>query len=446
MAMKTNRPTYSGSLSRRSFLRLSTGVMAAPWLVPSQALAWPGRPGPNERLVVGHIGIGGMGGVDLANMLTISQQGRAHVAAVCDVDDDRLEAALKRTGPGAAAYRDYRYILERKDIDAVVIATPDHWHAVQTVQACQTGKHVYVEKPSSVAIADGRKMVEAARRHRCVVQVGSQARSAKPAHDACQFIRNGQLGRVHTVKCWHTPNPIGGLSPDEKPPAHLDWDLWLGPLPWRAYNASYEPGNFRWFMESGGGNIRDRGAHVFSVIRWCMNADQQHPVWVEATGNPTPKGLWDNPHTMRVVYTFKNPDWQVIWEQPGEPKGPADFGMVFYGDQDQLVVNRDGTRMDAEPKARHFQVPAGGEQVYLMDRHEDYNANHKEDWVQAILTGRAPCMDIELAHRAATMCNLGNLSYLLGRPLRWDSVRERIVGDEVGNRLLTRPQRYPYVM
>ncbi len=439
-------PKPAASWTRRQFLVTATAALACPRFLPGEVLGAGRRPGPNERLVVGHIGVGGMGSVDLANMLAIQAQGRAEVAAVCDVDEERLEASLKRTGPGVRPYRDYRYILERKDIDAVVIATPDHWHAVQTIHACETGKHVYVEKPSSVAIADGRAMVEAARRHRRVVQVGSQARSAKPAHDACQFIRNGQLGRVHTVTCWHVPNPMGGLTPDEPCPDHLDWDLWLGPLPWRPYNASYEPGNFRWFMESGGGNIRDRGAHVFSVVRWCLDADDQHPVAIEATGTPATKGLWDNPRTLKVVFTFKNPDWQLIWDQPGDPQGPADFGMVFHGTRDRLVVNRDGTRMDADVKARTFQVPPGGHHVYRMDQHEDYNVNHKEDWVQAILHDRTPCMDIELAHRAATMCNLGNLAYLLGRPLRWDGPREHILEDEHANRLLRRPQRYPYVI
>ena len=420
--------------------------MALPTLVPWRALGAGQVPGANQRLTVAHVGVGGMGTVDLANMMVFREQGEVHIAAVCDVDEDRLAAAVKRAGGGIRAYRDYRYILERKDIDAVVFATPDHWHAVQCAQACETGKHVYVEKPSSVTIAEGQAMVAAARKHGRVVQVGSQARSAKPAHDACQFIRNGQLGRVHTVTCWHSPNPIGGLAPDSEPPPELDWDLWLGPLPWRPYNPSYEPGNFRWFLESGGGNIRDRGAHVFSVIRWCLEADRQHPVTVEATGTAPPKGLWDAPRTMRVVFTFKNPDWQLIWDQPGEPKGPADFGMVFQGDKDSLIVCRDGTRIDAEEKARRFKVPPGGKQVYRMDKYADYNVNHKADWLQAIKTGSKPCMDVELAHRAATLCILGNLSYVLGRKLRWDGEKERFIGDEHANRLLDRPQRYPYCL
>ena len=432
--------------NRRRFLVSTGAALALPNLVPFRALGAGQTPGANGRLTVAHIGVGGMGSVDLANMMFFRDRGAINIAAVCDVAEDRLKAAVKKVGAGVRPYRDYRYILERKDIDAVVIATPDHWHAVQCVHACETGKHVYVEKPSSVTIAEGQAMLEAARQHRRVVQVGSQARSAKPAHEACQFIRNGQLGRVHTVTCWHSLNPIGGLAPDEPPPPGLDWDLWLGPLPWRPYNASYEPGNFRWFLESGGGNIRDRGAHVFSVIRWCLDADRQPPVTIEATGTPTPKGLWDNPRTMKVVYTFRNPDWQLIWDQPGDPKGPADFGMVFHGDKDQLIVCRDGTRIDAEAKARNFTVPPGGVHVYRMDQHGDYNVNHKADWLRAIKSDTEPCMDIEPAHRTATLCILGNLSYLLGRKLHWDGEKEKVIGDEQANRLLSRPQRYPYVL
>ena len=431
-------------LTRRQFLVRTGTALAVPYFIPSGVLAAPGQPGANERLTVAHIGVGGMGNLHLSNMKRFREEGLVNVAAACDVDEKRLAQAIKDLGPGVTPYRDYRYILERKDVDAVIIATPDHWHPVQCIHACESGKHVYVEKPSSVAIADGRAMVNAARRYSRVVQVGSQGRSARPAHAACTFIRNGMLGTVRTVTCWHSLNPVGGQGPDSAPPAELDWDLWLGPLPWRPYNKAYCPGTFRWLLESGGGVIRDRGAHVFSVIRWCLDADNQHPVRVEATGTPPGPGIWDCPPLMKVVYTFKNPDWQLIWEQPGDKRGKEDFGIVFYGDKDFLIVSRDGTQVDPMKKAHEFKVPAGGVQVYQMNKYPDYNMNHKADWFQAIKTGRTPCMDIEPAHRAATLCNLGNLSYMLGRPLRWDAVAERVLDDEEANRLLHRPQRYPY--
>ncbi len=436
-----NRP----KLRRRDFIAGSAAAWGVPYLIPSGVLAAPGRAGANERLTVGHIGVGGMGGAHLGMMLKFREMGMANIAAVCEVDENRLAGALKRVGAGCTPYRDYRYVLQREDVDAVIIATPDHWHAVQTVHACQSGKHVYVEKPASCTVEEGQAMVAAARKHNRVVQVGSQARSARPAHDACTYIRNGMLGTVKKVTCWHNPNPTGGTGPLSAPPPELDWDLWLGPLRWRPFvKGAYCPGVFRWLMESGGGVIRDRGAHVMSIVLWCMDADQQTPVSIEATGTPTTKGIWDCPPLMKVVYTFKDPQWQLIWEQPGDARGQGGFGSVFHGDGDALVMSRDGTRYAAEEKARNFKVPAGGVEVYRMDKHQDYNMNHKEDWLQAIKTGRKPCMDIEVGHRVANMNNLGNLSYMLGRKLHWDGVKQQVIGDEQANRLLGRPQRHPY--
>ncbi len=439
-----NKKRGSSRLSRRSFL-IASSMAAAPYVIPSGVLAWSGRPGANERLTLGHIGVGGMGGTHLDISLKFREEGLVNVAAVCEVDTERLAAAATRVGDGCQTYNDYRKLLERSDLDGVVIATPDHWHARQTIDACCAGKHVYVEKPASCTVADGRAMVTAAREHHRIVQVGSQARSAEPAHQVCTYVRNGMLGRVNKVTCWHSPNPTGGPSQEAPPPATLDWDRWLGPLSMRPYvPGAYHPGNFRWIMESGGGVIRDRGAHVMSVILWCLNADNQTPVSIEATGDPRPTGIWDCPANMRIVYTFRNPDWELIWEQPGDERGEGGFGMVFHGEHDTLVVCRDGTRIPAADKVRQFKVPAGGVEVYRMAKYDDYNMNHKADWLQAIRQGSVPCMDIEVGHRVANLNNLGNLSYILGRKLKWDGIQERIEDDEEANRWLSRPARAPY--
>jgi predicted dehydrogenase len=439
-----NTSPPSARVGRRRFLASST-ALAIPYLVPSGVLARSGRPGANDRLTLAHIGVGGMGGAHLDMSLTFRNEGRVNIAAVCDADAKRLAAAGLKVGNGCRAYRDYRQLLEQPDIDAVVIASPDHWHALQTIHACQAGKHVYVEKPSSCTVADGQAMVAAARRHDRVVQVGSQARSAEPAHQVCTYLRNGMLGRVTKVTCWHTPNPTGGPSDPAPPPPELDWDLWLGPLSMRPYvPGAYHPGQFRWMMESGGGVIRDRGAHVMSVILWCLNADHQTPVSIEATGDPRPTGIWDCPANMQVVYTFQDPDWQLIWEQPGDVRGEGGFGMVFYGENDTLAVSRDGTRIPAADKVRQFRVPAGGVEVYRMAQYDDYNMNHKADWLQAITDGTRPCMDIEIGHRVANLNNLGNLAYILGRKLQWDGAQERVVDDQEANQCLERPSRHPY--
>jgi predicted dehydrogenase len=431
-------------IGRRAFLRAAAAVAAAPAILPRGVLALRRN---DERLGVATIGVGGMGNVHLGSMLEFQREGVTRVLAVCDADEGRLAAAVKRAGVGVVPYRDYRYILDRKDIDAVTIATPDHWHAVQTVHACETGKHVYVEKPASVTIEEGRAMVEAARKSRRAVQVGAQGRTGLGAWHTCRAIRNGIVGKVRKVTCWHyeTPadaNPVG----DSDPPVGLDWDLWLGPLPWRPYNPRYCPGTFRWLMESGGGQIRDRGAHQFSTILWCMDADNQVSFTAEAKGMPPTKGLWDCPVTMDVVYTFKDPDWTLVWGQPGERVGETEFGNVFWGeDGDYLILEWEGAYRPAHPRAVEFKPPPGGVEPHRTNAFGDFNRNHHADWIQAIQDpSYRPAVDIEIGHRTAALCILGNLSYVLGRKLVWDGVKEEVVGDDEANRLLGRPQRYPY--
>jgi predicted dehydrogenase len=435
-------------LRRREFLGSAATAVGLPYLVPCGVLGAAGKPGAAERLTVAHIGVGGMGTGHLNNMLQFRTEGKVNIAAVCDVDDRRLASALKLAGPGVQPYRDYRYILLRKDIDAVILATPDHWHAVQTVHACETGKHVYVEKPASVTVEEGRAMVAAARKNRRAVQVGAQGRTGLGAWYTCRAIRNGIVGKVSKVTCWHYANPVDeNPIPDCAPPPELDWDLWLGPLRWRPYNPRYAPGTFRWFLESGGGQIRDRGAHQFSTILWCMQADRQIAFTVEARGTPPTKGLWDCPVEMEVVYTFKDPDWTLVWAQPGEKVGKTEFGNVFWGDREyagkkHLVLEWEGAYRPAEPEAIQFKVPPGGVAVERTDEYADFNMNHKADWFRAIRSGGRPAVDIEIGHRTATLCNLGNLAYVLGRKLVWDG--EQVLGDAQANRLLGRPQRHPY--
>jgi len=433
-------------LLRREFLATTGALLVAPSILATGSFAARGKKASSERFVMGVIGVGGMGTGHLMNLLEFQKKGIVRVAAVCDVDDDRLGQAVKAAGAGVIPYRDYRYMLERKDVDAVVIATPDHWHAVQTVHACESGKHVYVEKPASVTVQEGRAMVTAARKNKRAVQVGAQGRTAKGAHATCTAIRNGIVGRVKKVTCWHYENPVDDHPvPDCDPPADLDWDLWLGPLYWRPYNPHYLPGVFRWLLESGGGQIRDRGAHQFSTILWCMNADNQVSCTVEAKGTPPPKGLWDCPPEMEVVYKFRDPDWTLIWGQPGQKVGKLEFGNVFWGENDHLILEWEGAYKPADERAVNFKVPPGGVQVYRTDEYDDFNMNHKADWFKAIRDpSYRPAVDVEIGHRTATLCNLGNISYILGRKLEWDGTNERVIGDEEANRLLSVPQRHPY--
>jgi len=445
-------------IRRRTFLKTAgaaaaVGAVAAPQVIPSGVLAAPGRAGANDRLTFGHIGVGGMGGGHLRGMVGRVQRGEVNIAAVCDIDDKRLENASRTAGPQADCYRDYRYVLDRKDIDAVVIATPDHWHAVQMVHAAERGKHVYVEKPACCTVEEGKAMIAAANKAGIAVQVGSQGRSQPEAYLAHRYLANGNIGRITQVDCFHYPSPVGGLTPDSDPPPELDWDFWLGPLRWRPYNRGYCHGTFRWLMESGGGQIRDRGAHVMSCAMWWMNADGTGPVEVEATGEAPQKGLWDSAVKINVKYTFKNPDWVLTWNQPGEPAPPEErtgnepggrisrpgYGAVYRGDQGTFTHWGGDGGTWAERKAREWEPGPGAVDVYR-------SPGHMEDWFEGIKTGKKTIMNVEAAADVAILTVLGNLSFLLRRKLHWDHSKREIVGDEQARRLMGRPQRYPYAV
>ena len=423
-------------MGRRGFLKTSAVVAAGvgfPHVIPSGVLAEPGRPGANDQIKIGFIGLGGRGRGHLKTW-------KEHAAAVCDVDQAHLDQASKIAGEKAGVYSDYRRILERKDIDAVLISTPDHWHAVQTIHACEAGKDVYCEKPACNTVAEGQAMIRAAKRYSRVVQIGAQGRSLNASIAACEFIRNGQLGKVNKITCWHDPNPQGGNSKDSAPPAQLDWDMWLGPAAWRPYNPDRVHFNFRWFLDLGGGSIRDRGAHVFSLCQWFMNCDNTGPVSVEATGTAPTSGIWDCPLKMDVVYQFKNPDWTLVWSQPGEK--PEEFkvnhfGFKIWGDKDTLFFQGGDGGCAVQDKALRYRVPSNGERVF-------HSPGHVPDWFNCIRTREKPLMDIEASHRVAILCNLGNASYILGRKLNWDAEKELVIGDEAANRYLNREGRAPW--
>lgn len=443
------------TLRRRSFLQTAGATAAAvgmPQVISPRALAAAGQAGANERVRVAHIGVGGRGGSLYHEMGGLRNAGLAESIAVCDVDDRRLEGASRLVGPQADVYRDYRYILERDDVDAVVIATPDHWHGVQFVHAAECGKHIYCEKPACCTIEEGKAMVAAAKKTGVATQIGSQGRSQPEAYLAHRYLVNGNIGRVRRVDCWHYPSPVDhSHTPDSEPPPELDWDLWLGPLRWRPYNARYLHGVFRWLLESGGGQIRDRGAHVMSCAMWWLGADGTGPVTVEATGTPPEEGLWDSCVEMNVTYTFKDPDWILTWNQPGEPVPPEErtgdepggkisrpgYGAVYTGDKGKFVHWGGDGGTWVEKKARQWTPPPDAEDVYK-------SPGHFEDWFEGIRTGKKTIMNIEAGVGVAFLCVLGNLSYILGRKLQWDAEKQEIVGDEHARRLMSRPQRHPY--
>ncbi len=424
-------------------------------IVPRRVLGGQAGPAPSDVVNLGHIGIGGRGRGFLRPEAQLGKQIPAsknlggpadrlaapcRSIALCDVDTSRLDQAATLVGGRPRLYRDFRKLLEQKDIDAVVIASPDHWHALMTVLACQAGKDVYVEKPASNTIEEGRAMVTATERYARVVQVGSQGRSQEAAWRAASYIRNGQIGRVSRVACWHYASPAGDWTPDSPPPPELDYDLWLGPARWMPYNKKHTHGSFRWLIDFGGGQIRDRGAHVMSITNWIIDRDHTGPVSVEATGDPPDDGMYDSAVTMQVTYEFKDPDFTLVWAQPGEPSAEmeARYGAKYWGDQGALTVTYgDGVNTSTEQKAKEYQAPCDGVRVFR-------SPGHFENFVDCIKSREKPIMHMEAAHRVASLCILGNISFQLRRKLAWDPAAERVRNDEEANRLLSRPGRGPW--
>ena len=440
--------------TRRGFV--TTGAAATLFhIVPSHCLGLQGQTPPSDTINFGHIGIGGRGRGFLRPEANLEKpvpaspnlggdgtrmQRPVRSLALCDVDLKRIDDAASRVGGKPRLYKDFRKLLEDKDVDAVVIASPDHWHALMTILACQAGKDVYCEKPASNTIEEGRAMVTAAERYARVVQIGSQGRSQLASFHAKNYIRNGQLGKVDKVLCWHYASPDGDWTPDEPAPPEIDYELWLGPARSMPYNKKHTHGQFRWLIDFGGGQIRDRGAHVMSIANWIMDCDAKGPVSIDASGDPPRDGMYDSAVTMRVTYEFKDPDWTLVWAQPGETSKELDarYGAVYHGDKGRLSVTLgDGQGTSTEQKAKDYKASIDGVKVFQ-------SPGHMENFEDCIRTREKPIMHMEAGHRVASLCILGNVAFQLRRKLEWDWKTERVVNDDEANRMLSRPGRGPW--
>ena len=412
---------------RRRFLKTAAfGIVVPSFLVRRAASGAAPQP-PSERVVAALIGCGNRG---LGLLQMFQKEPGCAIAAVCDVDQQRAAEAAKRAG-GCDSCQDFRRILDRRDVDAVVVGTPDHWHAAITVMACQAGKDVYCEKPLCRGIQEGRKMVEAARRYDRMVQMGTQYRSMARTREACEWVRNGRLGKVHTVRLSHPCNPTYPSEPASAPPPELDWNLWLGPAPWAAYHPKRCHFTFRYFMDYGSGSLADNGVHMFGVVSWALGADHTGPVTIEASGREEPNNLYDVPVELRVRYEFADPPFTLLWEQPGGGK----LNLEFVGERATLS----GFWEFKVTQGTADLSPTRSEELHL-----EVSESHSRNWLESIATRRRPVMDVEIGHRVTTWSLLGNIAYRLGRPLRWDPAAERFPGDDQANRLLHLAYREPW--
>lgn len=396
---------------------------------------------PDETIRMGFIGLGGRGQHMLGQFQKME---KLEVKAVCDVNQENLKKAAAMA-PGAAAVEYYRNVLSRDDIDAVFIATPDHWHAIITIEACQAGKDVYVEKPLALCVAEGRRMVQAARKHGRIVQMGAQQRSAKHYLEARDLIQGGRLGKVTMVRVWNFRNTLPGRGhpADSDPPANLNWDLWLGPRPKVHFNRAYL--GFRSFWAYAGGILTDWGTHHFDTIHMIMNASA--PLTVSAAGGRfVLDDVTDIPDTLSVLYQY--PGWTMEYssrEDNGKSPYDSEYGIEFCGSTGTMFLDRKGFKIFNEKNRDKPELVVGtpGVDNYVP---VELDVVHIKNFLECVRSRQMPNTEVEIGHHSTIVSHLGNIAYRTKRIIRWDAERERIIGDAEADALLRRTYRKPYVL
>lgn len=451
-------------MKRREFVK---GALQQTAVISTTALSAKRILGANDRVVLGLIGCGGRG-MDVANLMR--QVPGAEYGAVCDVYEQNARAAREWAGTSARSYGDFRKLLEQKEIDAVHIATPDHWHAIPMILACQAGKDVYVEKPLAHNIKEGRAMVEAARRYKRIVQAGTQHRSAPHYREVQRIIQAGELGEVRFVRVWNYSNltPYGiGQAPDSPVPAGLDWDLYLGPAPLRPFNKNRFLRTYRWFWDYAGGSITDFGTHRFDTVHQVMGVDA--PRTISASGGRfSAKDNGEMPDVLQVTYEY--PGFILSYEacnlnahgMGGRTPGMAYYGMrdkedrphgeAYYGTRGTLMADRIGFEIYPEPQAvarrdgsQNLKAPVEGYRTEAKRvSSKDATDLHVKNFIECVRSRQAPNASIEIGHRSTIIPHLGNIAYKTGKKLTWDSTREDFVNEPEASKLLGRQARKPW--
>lgn len=425
------------SFSRRTFLQravTTSAVVGAPYVLRPGILRGASGVGPNDRIGVGLIGAGRRAG-----QLT-GLPSDARIVAVSDCNLPAAEAmAAKFQCP---AYHDYRKMLESGDVDAVIIATPDHWHTLPAIHACQAGKDVYVEKPLTLTVREGRQLVQAVRQYGRVLQTGSQQRSIPLNRLACELVRNGAIGRVHTVIGPNYESPWECGLPEQPVPAGLDWNTWCGQTDVVPYHIDIQTprANPGWisFRPWSGGEMTGWGAHGFDQIQWALGMDHTGPVEIWTEGEPFAPPTYTQPGSIvdgnkicsRPLVRFRYANGvEVRLEDMGQRGGGR-----FIGDGGTIVIDRG--YLASDPKEIVIEALRGG----TYDR-GDNTETHLANWVACIKSRELPVADVEIGHRSTTVCHLGNIVRWAGRKLTWNSETEQFVGDDEANQWLSRPQR-----
>lgn len=426
------------SFSRREFLKgaAAAGVCAA--LPGAGSARLFGAVAPSEQIAVGFIGTGNIAQGHIETLLGFPE---VRIAAVCDVDRRRCEAAAEKVNTfygdrSCRVFADFRELAARPDLDAVWVCTPDNWHALNALEAIRHGKDVYVEKPLTLTIAEGRALVAAARKHGRIVQTGTQQRSSRRFHHTAEFIRNGGLGRIDRIEVLIPANNkyTGATWKPEPVPAGLDWDMWLGPAPWVPFNHQGCHYNFRFILDYAAGQVTNWGAHYIDIAQWALGADAAGPTEIEGHGEFPASGLFTA--ATKVDFTCRYPGGERLRCRT-RYDGLFDGNVRFHGERGWIDVSRSASTASDPELLR--QAAAGGGAIKLPT-----SDNHHDNFLRCIRTRELPVSDVETGHRSATVCNLGNIAMLLDRPLRWNPEREEFVDDSLANRMRARSLRSPW--
>ena len=430
------------ALSRRDFVkRLRAAAVATGLMSPGlNGANYDQVTGANDRIHLGLIGCGGRGQDVMRHFLELG----VTVTAVCDPDERHMEEARQLAGGHADKIRDFRKLLERKEIDAVIVATPDHWHALPTILACEAGKDVYVEKPLAYSVSEGRAMVKAAQGTDRIVQIGTQQRSGEHYHRAVEMIQKGDLGKISRARIWNVwNNTLGegggrwgsiGSPPDSDPPDGVDYDLWLGPAPKRPFNPNRFHWNYVYFWDYAGGMMTGWGVHHVDVVHWALGQDA--PLMVSAGGGKfVLKDARETPDTLDALIEYPGFTLQAsFYHTNARPIEGRDYGIAFYGTQATMLLTREG--FEVWPEGDHTQ-PIRSEGSAL-------DGPFQRQFLECMRSRRKPFADVETGHRSTIPVLLANIAYKTKRKLKWDSDNERFIGDEEANQYLQREYRKPW--
>ena len=423
--------------SRRKFIKQSLATLATVTMVPRYVLGGLGYTAPSDKINLGFIGTGKQG---LALGKRFLELDDIQLIAASDVDKLKLERFRKvaedfyaeklgkSSYQGCAVHEDYGDILSKTDLDAVVIATPDHWHAKPVIEAAKAGKDIFCEKPLSHTIKEGRAMVKAVRKYDRILQTGSMQRSRENFRKACELVRNGYIGEIKNIKVSVGDPAIDCDLPAESVPNEVNWDKWLGPAPIRDYHSIICPpisddswAMWRKYREYGGGIFSDWGAHMFDIAQWGIGMDESGPVEIIP---PDGKSL------SYLTYRYAN---GITMTHEDFGKG---FAVMFEGSEGTIEISR--KFFNSKPRNLVNQ------KIKQNEVHLYKSENHYKDWIQSIHSRKLPICDVETGHRTATICHLGNIAYQLKRPLQWDPVKEKFINDKEANSLRTKKMRKPY--